>query len=187
MVEHARERALALGDELAVVVLAVLDAEALGQPTAPGALLAGGGVVGPRHDVGEHLERLESGGIEESRSDQDVLVGEGEHGAPVLVGHDRLEHGVALARALDRREPDEHARRAADALEGAVGEALQLSGFTGERDQDPQLGLLREQTRLEPTRPFGADVGHFGQLGVGELRAVLGLDLNRHEPRCPRR
>ena len=43
--------AVALGDERAVVVVAVLDAEALGQAPAPGPLLAGGLVAGPGHDV----------------------------------------------------------------------------------------------------------------------------------------
>src|SRR3954467_9325478 len=39
--------ALALHDEVALVVLAVLDAEALGQAAAPGPLLTRGHVVGP--------------------------------------------------------------------------------------------------------------------------------------------
>ena len=30
-------------------------------------------------------------------------------------------------------------------------------------------------------------VEHLGQLRVGQLCAVLGLDLDRHEPRCPRK
>jgi len=79
----------------------------------------------------------------------------------------------SLARALHGREADEHARRATDALERAEREALELPALTGECDEHPQLRLLGQQSGLEPARPFGADVGHFGQLGVGELGAVL--------------
>ncbi len=185
VVEHARERAVTLGDEAAVVVAAVLDAEPLGQPATPGPLLARGLVVGAGDDVVERLERLEAAGVEEAGADQDVLVGEGEHGPPVLVVHHPLEHRVALAGALHRGEPDQHARRAPDALEGAEREALQLAAVPCQRDQDPHLGLLRQESGLEPARALGADVGHLGQLCVGELRAILGLDLDRHARAMP--
>ena len=49
VVEAGGVGAVALGDERAVVV--GVDAEALGQPPAPGPLLAGGLVVGPGDDV----------------------------------------------------------------------------------------------------------------------------------------
>ena len=47
-------------------------------------------------------------------------------GPAELIVHDRPQHGVALGRALHRGQPDDHAGRAADALEGAEGEPLRV-------------------------------------------------------------
>ena len=101
--------AVALGHEGAVVVGGRVDAEALGQAPAPGPLLAAGLVVGAGHDVVERLEGLEAGRRGEAGADEDVLVGEGQHGPAELVVDDRPQHGVALGGALDRRQADEHA------------------------------------------------------------------------------
>src|SRR3954451_2629113 len=77
VVEGQREHAVTGGDEVAIVVAAVLDAEALGQPTTPRPLLARGDVAGTGDDVVERLERLEPAGVGEPAADQHVLVGEG--------------------------------------------------------------------------------------------------------------
>src|SRR5438552_4271216 len=114
--------------------------------------------------------------------DEDVLVREGEPRPPKLVVDDRLEHLLALAIPLHRRQPDEDAGRAADALEGAEREAEELARLAGLAVQDPLVALLREQPDVVARRPVGADVGHLGQLGVREGGAVLRLDLNRHSP-----
>ena len=81
-----------------------------------------------------------------------------------------LQHGVALGGARHRRQADEHARRAADALERAEREAPQLVALAGPGDEDPRLGHLRQQAGLVAARTVGAEVGHLGQLAVTELR-----------------
>jgi hypothetical protein len=138
-------------------------------------------VAGAGDDVAEVLERLEAATVDQAGADHDVLVGEGEHRPAVLVVHERLEHGVPLRRALHRRQADEHAWRAADALERAEREALELPGVTDLGDEHPRLGHLRQQSGLVAARAIGTEVSHLGQLGVGQRRAVLGLDLDRHD------
>ena len=181
MVEGAARAAVALHHERAVVD-AAFGAEPLGQTAPPRPLLTRGLVARPRDDVLETLVGVVAGGVEEAGADEDVLVREGEPRPPKLVVDDRLEHLLALAIPLHRRQPDEDAGRAADALEGAEREAEELARLAGLTVQDPLVALLREQPDVVARRPVGADVGHLGQLGVREGGAVLRLDLNRHSP-----
>ena len=174
------------GLERAIVVGGRIDAEALGQAPAPGPLLAAGTVVGPGHDVVEGPERLEAGRRGEPGAEEDVLVGEGEHGPAELVLHDGPQDGVALGAPLDGGQPDEHARRAADALERGEGEALELPVLPGLGGEHPRFGLLGEEPDLVRDGTLGAEIGQFGQLCVAQRGAVLGLDLDRHSLASPR-
>ena len=63
--------------------------------SSPVALWSGRGTMSSRL-----LEGLEAAGVDEAGADEHVLVGEGQHGPAELVGHQRLEHGVALGGAL---------------------------------------------------------------------------------------
>lgn len=74
VVEHPADVAVAGHDERAVVN-AALGAEALGEPPAPGALLAGRLVARPRAHVLEALESRERSWLEQPGADEDVLVG----------------------------------------------------------------------------------------------------------------
>src|SRR5438874_3332598 len=74
-VHHPARRPVA-GDDEGPVVNVTLRAEPLGQPPAPGPLLAGVLVARPRAHVLEAPERLEGAGVDESGADHDVLVGE---------------------------------------------------------------------------------------------------------------
>ena len=182
VVEAGRVGPVAGGDEGPVVV--GVDAEALGQAPAPGPLLAGGLVARPGDDVLEVAERLEPAGVDEPDADEHVLVGEGEHGPAVLVGHQRLEHGVALRRCA-RPTPGRRARRACRRCARACRRrTLELAALAGLGDEHPRLGHLRQQAGLVAARALGAEVGHLGQLAVAQLRAILGLDLDRHAEPC---
>jgi len=68
------------------------------------------------HHVGQAAERPEAVSGEQAGAEQDVLVGKGEQGATVLVGHDRLHGDVCARIAVDAGEADEQRRRAADAF-----------------------------------------------------------------------
>ena len=56
----------------------------------------------------------------------------------------------------------------------------QLSGVTNLGDQHPLLGLLRHQADVEAGGTVGDDVGHIGQLGIGQGGAVFRFDSERH-------
>src|SRR5579884_1211015 len=172
------------GQHEAAVVDAALGAEALGQASAPGPLLAGGPVAGAGNDVLEPLEGLEAGGVGDAGAHQHVLVREGQHRPPVLVGHDRPQHGVPLGRPLHRGQADEERRGAPDALQGAEGEPKQAACVAGLGDQHPLLPLLRQEADVETGRAGRGDIGHVRQLGVTESGAILGLDLDRHDLLC---
>src|SRR5579872_4021446 len=91
-VESARRGSVAGEDERAVVD-ASLGAEALCQPSSPGALLAARLVARPGHHVGkgpEDLVRVRRG---QAHADEDVLVGESQKGPAVLVA-EQQPHGL---------------------------------------------------------------------------------------------
>ncbi len=57
---------------------------------------------------------------------------------------------------------------------------------TGEGDEHPELGLLRQQPDLEPARRRSAQMSAISASSASvELRAVLGLDLDRHVAVAP--
>ena len=97
----------------------------------------------------------------------------------------RLQHGVALGRAPHGDQPEQHAGRAADALERGEGEALELAVDPGAAGEDPVLLRLRQLADLEAGRHRWRTCRPSRQLRVGERRAVLGLDLDRHVPTAP--
>ena len=94
------------------------------------------------------LNASKPAGVGEPGAHQHVLVGEGQHGPAELVGHDGPQHGVALGRAPHRRQADEHAGRAADALERAEREALQRAAVAGQGDRAP---TPRPASTADPT------------------------------------
>src|SRR5690606_3443898 len=134
--------------ELAVGVAGRADAVALGEATTPGPLLARRLVLPARDEVAAGLEGLAAGGAGEPGGDQDVLFRESQHGPAQPLLHDRPQHGVTLGRPLDGAHADEHAGRAADALEGREGEALELAVLASLGHQDPRLGFLRDRPDL---------------------------------------
>src|SRR5690606_29218047 len=81
---------------------------------------------------------------------------------------------------------DEDAGRAADALERAEREALELAVLPGLGDEHPGLGLLGDVTDLVERGALGADVRHLGELCVAQRRAVLRLNSDRHLLQSPR-
>jgi len=168
------------GHDEGPVVDATLGPEALGQAPAPCPLLAAGLVVGPGADVLQALEGGEPARIDEPGADEYVLVGEGQHRPAELGGDDRLQHLVPLGVALDRSQAPQQARGAPDPLRGAERETDQLVGLLHLGDQDPDLGLLGQQTDVEPGRAVGNDIGHLSELRIREGGAVLGLDFERH-------
>ena len=187
VVEHrGRAAAIAPGHERPLVVGARLDAVALGQATTPGALLAGGLVAGPRHDVVEVAEGVEPAYVAEPGCDQHVLVGERKDGPAQQVLHQRTQQRVALGGAAHRGQAHEYARRAADPLERREGEALELGFVTDLCDQHPRLGLLRERADLVAVLGFRAEIGHLDQLSIAEGRAVLRVYSDRHLRPSPR-
>ena len=124
---------------------------------------------------------------EQTGPDQDVLVGEGQQGPPVLVTHHGPEHGVGPRGPVDGGQPDQQGRGPADALEGGERVAPELRPFADPGDQHPLLPLFRQEPDIESGLPFSAQIGHFGQLGVTDRCAVLGLHLDGHMPfRTPR-
>src|SRR5205807_8234880 len=100
VVEHARRVAIA-GEDEGAIVEATFGAKALGQPPAPGPLLAARLVAGTRDDVLQALERLQTRGVAELGADEDVLVREGQHRSAQLVVHERPQGGVSPTAALD--------------------------------------------------------------------------------------
>ena len=92
VVEQPGGVAVALEHERPVVELS-LGAEPLRQPAAPGALLAGRPVIQAWNDVLEPSEGAETGRLGEPRPDEDVLVGERQHGAAVEVVHRGTKSG----------------------------------------------------------------------------------------------
>ncbi|MBW3548502.1 MAG: tripartite tricarboxylate transporter permease, partial [Actinobacteria bacterium] len=102
------------------------------------------------------------------------------HGPPELIAHDGPEHLLAIGGAPNRGQADEDARRAADALQRAERETLEVAVAAGLGDEHPLLTLLGQQADVELRRAVGADVTQLGQLTVGQRRAVLGLDVDGH-------
>ena len=83
--------------------------------------------------------------------------------------------------ALRLTEASPHSRQGVPPMRSRVqNEKPQLSGVADLGDQDPRLGLLRQQTDVEASRAVGDDVGHLGQLGVRQGGAVLCFDSERH-------
>ena len=90
----------------------------------------------------ELLERLEAVGVDEPGADHDVFVGERHQRTVVGLAHQAAQHLVTLGVRLHAHQPDQDARRAADALERREREAVQLAVDPGRGDQHPVfLGL----------------------------------------------
>ena len=116
-----------------------------------------------------------------------LIQAEREQGPAELVGHQGAQHRLRARRAVDGAQPDEERRRAADPFEGGEGVATQLRPLVGAGHEDPLLPLLRQEADVEAGLAVGAQVGHLGQLGVTDRRAVLGLHLDGHKSfRTPR-
>ncbi len=132
------------------------------------------------HDVLQSVEGPEALGRQEAGPEQDVLVGEGQQGPAVLVGHDALEGGLGPRGAVDQRQPDQQRRSPPDALEGAEGVAPQLVPLPGLGDEHPGFALLGEVTDVETRRSVRTKIRHFDQLSIAERSAILGAHYDRH-------
>ena len=159
-----------------LLVVLPVDAEALRQPPTPRPLLADGAVAGPGDQLVERLERLEAVGGDEARADDDVLVGEGHQRPMVRLVHQSLEHLVTLGGALHAHQTDQHARRAADALQRREREPVELVLVAGDGAQHPVLFGLRQHADVERT----SHRRHLVEIGVGQRCAVPRLHFDRH-------
>ena len=100
------------------VVELSLSAEPLGQPASPGALLAGRPVIQAWNYLLEPSEGSETGRLGEPCADEDVLVGERQHGAAVEIVHRCTKSGSGAAAPAEGGNADQQAWRATDPLEG---------------------------------------------------------------------
>ena len=181
-VEAAGFPAVSCHDEGPVVDLA-LGAEALGQATAPGTLLAGRLVVGAGHDVGRARRRPGSrrrreGGCRPGRPRR------GRRAGPDGTGRASRPAETVSAREVRSKEATPIRSDGVPPMRSSVEKAKPRSfaALAGVGDEHPLLTLFREESDFEAGRPFGAQVGHLGQLGVGERRAVFGLDVDDMMP-----
>src|SRR5581483_90321 len=114
-----------LEPELAVVVAGVA-AEPAGEAPAPGPLLPVGAIRRSGADVGEVPEHRVRRGLGDAPGDEDVLVGEGDRGPAVELPDEGFEGGAGGAALLGRSQAPQDAGRAADPLQGAEQEAVQV-------------------------------------------------------------
>ena len=89
-------------------------------------------------------------------ADDDVLVGEGHQRPVVRLVHQALEHLVALGRALDAHQPEQHARRATDALQRGEREAVQLVRRCRAVVHSTQSSLAFDSTPMSNAPPIDA-------------------------------
>src|SRR5215208_7204599 len=106
--------------------------------------------------------------MREASRNEHVLVGERDGGPAVQLADELVERVAGLAAAADGAEPPEDARRAADALEGAEQEAVQLVVGGGAGHKREALDVLVERLVLD------------GQLDRSEKLAEL-VELGRFQ------
>ncbi len=163
VVEQPGGVAVALQHEGPVVEVPV-GPEPLGEAAAPGTLLARGLVLGAGDDVLEPGEGMERAGLGKPRADEDVLIGEGEHGPAVKVAHRGVERRrsrcrprVKAATPIKRLGVPPIRSRVAKRV------TLELALLTDLGDEHPFLALLGKESHLpastlrprkgQPSRP----------------------------------
>ena len=186
-VESAGLAAVAADHEGPVVDPAV-GAEALGQPSAPGPLLAGGLVV--RHRAPRRSGRRRPGTpLQPSSRVPTRTSSSGKASRARRYLSPIMARSTVSAREVRSTvaSPISSDGRAADPFEGGEGVAPELGPFAGTGDQHPLLPLFGQEPDIESRFPLSAQVGHLGQLGIADRCAVLGLHLDGHMPfRTPR-
>ncbi len=180
-VEHGEARRLATlhrDPELPVVEVAVV-AVALGQPPAPGPVLAVGRVPGAGNDVGVALQQHVTAGLRQPGGHEHVLVGEGDRGpAGQLTGHRLERRRRHLALPHDAHAPEDR-RGSADALERSEHQPVDVPFFTREDREREGFHLAIELLVGDGETVGKEDLTDLIELGGLQRDGIAGLDIHR--------